>query len=235
MSFVYQFIWTPIAVFFVGYLLLRFMGKRAVSEMSSFDLLVTIVLGTAITEPIVTKRLGVAAYYSVIVCIVYYVFARVSLNNKFKKWFHASPTVLIRNGDIDENGLRQTKMTVNELMGELRVNGMAKVQDIEIALMEETGKISVIPKSDVRPIQPSDLNLQVSDVYIPIPIIIDGHVLSENLGYIKKDKGWLETQMKGISKLSTVTLATYDPKSDGLQIDQPTAKTKSGIDNYSPH
>src|SRR5699024_11726704 len=75
MGFLFQYIWTPIAVFVVGYLLLRIMGKKAVAEMSSFDLLVTIVLGTTITEPIVTKRLGVASYFAIAIAVVYLLFS----------------------------------------------------------------------------------------------------------------------------------------------------------------
>lgn len=123
MSLLFQYVWAPIAVFIVGYILLRIMGKKAVAEMSSFDLLVTIVLGTTITEPIVTKRLGVASYFAIAITIVYLVFSFLSLSNKFKRIITSSPTVLLRNGDIDERGLRKVRLNIDEFIGTLRVKG----------------------------------------------------------------------------------------------------------------
>lgn len=229
MSYIFQFFWTPLAVFVVGYSLLRLMGKRAVSEMSSFDLLVIIVLGTTITEPIVTKRLSVAAYYSVVISIVYFIFSSLTLFNKLKTPLTASPTVLVRSGDIDEKGLKKTRLTINELLGELRVNGYSKVQDVELALMEETGKISVIPTSKARALQPSDLNLTPSKAYVPIPLVIDGQLFAQNLGYIQKNQDWLFEQLKNqnISDYKRVSLATYDPQSDGVQVDKVTSPSQS--------
>lgn len=113
------------------------MGKTAVAAMTSFDLLVVLVLGTAITEPIVTKRLGIASYYSVAIAMIYLVFSRLSIANRFKKILRSSPTVLIRNGDIDEKGLRKVRVSVNELLGELRINGYSNVQDVEMATMND--------------------------------------------------------------------------------------------------
>lgn len=222
MSYFFHFVWTPFSVFVVGYVLLRIMGKRAVSEMSSFDLLVTIVLGTTITEPIVTKRLGVASFYSVAICCIYICFSTLTLRNKLKKKLTADPTVLVEKGDINEKGLRKTRLTINELLGELRVNGISKVQDVELALMEETGKISVIPTSTARPLQPSDLNLIPPPAYVPVPLIIDGCILDQNLGYINKNRDWLFKQIpcQNPSECESVTLATYDPGVDGVKLDK---------------
>lgn len=230
----YQYIWTPIAVFFVGYVLLRIMGKRAVNEMSSFDLLITIVVGTAISEPIVTKRLDIASYYSVAIAMVYIIFSRLTLTKPLKKLFTSSPTVLIRGGDIDEQALRKSKMSVQELLGQLRVSGYSKVQDVELATMEETGQISVLPKSTARPIQPSDLQLQVKPAFIPIPLIIDGEVIEHNLIYLNKDKKWLEYQLLNYDDFSNITLATYEQ--DGtVSVDTKNVHNHdSGASNYKP-
>ncbi|MEB3101419.1 DUF421 domain-containing protein [Ferviditalea candida] len=239
MHFLFQYIWTPIAVFLVGFILLRLMGKTAVATMTSFDLLVVLVLGTAITEPIVTKRLGIASYYSVAIAMIYLAFSRLSIANRFKKILRSSPTVLIRNGDIDEQGLRKSRITVNELLGELRVNGYPNVQDVEMATMEETGKISVILKSDVRPLQPKDLSMAASPTFIPIPLIIDGEIIEQNLQYLNKDKKWLYQQLLAYSidegNLKKVTLAAFNQKGFiDVDTNDPTDRNQ-GPHNYRPN
>lgn len=238
MSFLFHYVWTPFAVFLVGYVLLRVMGKKAVSQMSSFDLLVTLILSTTITEPIVTKRLGVATYFSIAIALIYLFFSSLSLKRKFKKILTSSPTVLVRNGDIDEQGLKQVKLNTDQLLGELRVKGYPDISDLAIVLMEETGQISAIPKADKRPIQPSDFNITPSPMYIPIPIIIDGEIVEHNLKYIEKDLNWLSNQLRSynmsIENIESITLATLNQKGF-LNIDTTDRnKMNKGIYNYKP-
>lgn len=237
MSLLFQYVWAPIAVFIVGYILLRIMGKKAVAEMSSFDLLVTIVLGTTITEPIVTKRLGVASYFAIVITIVYLVFSFLSLSNKFKRIITSSPTVLLRNGDIDERGLRKVRLNIDEFIGTLRVKGYENLKDLALVTMEETGQISAIPKADKRPIQPGDLNMSPSPTYIPIPIIIDGELIKHNLKYIQKDINWLTSQLQAnnlsLENIKKVTLATFNQKGY-LDVDTTERKKQDNIYEYKP-
>ncbi|UJF32865.1 DUF421 domain-containing protein [Paenibacillus hexagrammi] len=192
------------------------MGKRSVAEMSSFDLLAILILGTTITEPIVTKRLGIASYYSVSIALIYLVLTELVQRTRLKKVLTFDPTVLIKNGDIDEKGVKKAKLTINELLGELRVKGYTRVQDVELATMEESGDISVIAKADYRPLQPSDLNLAVKQAFIPIPLIIEGQILQPNIQYLNKTEEWLMNKLasKQIKKddLSKITLATLNQK-----------------------
>jgi uncharacterized membrane protein YcaP (DUF421 family) len=223
----YDFLITPVAVFAVAYIFLRMAGKKAVSEMNSFDLLFVIVLGTIVSEPLVTKKLPQALSYSAVFLIIYMLFSLATLHNKLRWFLIASPTVLIRNGDIDEKGLRKVRMTVGELYSELRSKGYTKSSDIELAMLEEMGKFSVIPKSNQRPLQPSDLNLQPSPTFIPIPVVMDGQIIDHNLKYLQKDRDWLDLQLKAhslsIKDIKKVTLAVVNQKGS-LE-----------VDNNSPH
>ncbi|MGM8214922.1 DUF421 domain-containing protein [Bacillaceae bacterium W0354] len=238
MDIVYHFILTPLAVFVVGYILLRIMGKKAVAEMSSFDLLVILILGTVISEPIVTKRLEIALYYAIIISIIYLIFSYLSINNKFKKVLTSSPTVLVRNGDIDERGLRKVKLNTEELLGELRVKGYTNISDLAVVIMEETGQISAIPKADKRPVQPSDLNMAPSPTFIPIPIIINGELIEHNLKYVKKDKNWLTAQLQSynlsLEEMDKISLATFNQQGY-LDLDTIDRKDQdSGVYSYKP-
>lgn len=212
--FLYLYIVTPIVVFLVGYILLRFMGKKAVSEMTGFELLAVLILGTAISEPVVTKQLGIASYYAATIAFLYIGFSYLRLNNRLNEVMDPKPTVLIRGGDIQEKGLKKARMTTKELIAELRKNGYAKTSDVEMATLEKIGNVTVIPKSDARPIQASDLQFLPSPAFIPIPLIMDGKINDHNVTYLQKDRDWLYQQLQAynLSKddIQHITLAVYN-------------------------
>lgn len=209
-----QFVWTPIAVFLVGYILLRWMGKKAVAEMNSFDLLVTMVLATAIAEPVVTKRLYVASYYAFAITVVYMILSSLTMKNKLKRVLISKPTILVKDGDIKEEGLRREKLTVNELLAVLRVKGYTDVRDVALAVMEQVGKVSVIPKADARPVQPRDMQLAVPPTFIPVALIVDGEIIDQNLKLVHRDRDWLMKQLASYEihpeRVKKVTLATFN-------------------------
>jgi uncharacterized membrane protein YcaP (DUF421 family) len=238
LSIVYQYIITPIVVFVVGYLFLRFTGKKAVSQMTSIDLLFVLILGTVISEPVVTKNLGIASLYALVITLVYFGFTYLVLNNKLRWMLIDSPTVLVRNGDIDEKGLRKVRMTTGELISQLRTKGYANTKDIDMATMEDVGKISVIPKSDARPIQPKDLQMTPSPTFIPIPVIMNGQIIDHNLKYLDKDRDWLEQQLiaqgHAIDNIDEITLAAVNQKRT-VDVDTESPKNNDkGSYSYKP-
>ena len=100
-------------------------------------------------------------------------------------------------------------MPMNELLSQLRVKGFTDTQNIAIAIMEETGDLSVIPMSAYRPVQPNDLNLNVKREYLPIPLIMDGQILNYNLRYLKLDQDWLMNEVEKMGEtIKKITLAT---------------------------
>lgn len=101
-------------------------------------------------------------------------------------------------------------MPINELLSHLRVKGYTDTRNIALAVMEETGSISVIPKSKYRPVQPNDLKLTVKKEYIPIPLIMDGQIIYHNLKYLKLEQGWLMNEVKKLGeKVENIMLATF--------------------------
>jgi uncharacterized membrane protein YcaP (DUF421 family) len=197
-------------VFTAGYLLLRLTGKKAVSQMHTFDLLYIFVLTNIISTPLEEENLGKAMAYAVITVIFYKILIRISLFNKLRWILYERPTVLIRNGDIDRKGLKKVRMPMNELLSHLRVKGYTDTQNIALAVMEETGDLSVIPKSDYRPVQPNDLNLKMKKEYVPIPLIMDGQIIYHNLKYLQIEQSWLMDEVgKSGEKVENVMLATY--------------------------
>jgi uncharacterized membrane protein YcaP (DUF421 family) len=185
-------------------------GKKAVSQMHTFDLLYIFVITNIISTPLEVSNLGKAITYAGITVILYKVFIRLSLNNKLRWILYESPTVLIKDGDIDRKGLKKVRMPMKELLSHLRVQGYNDTQNIAMAVMEETGSISVIPKSGYRPVQPNDLNLKVKKEYLPIPLIMDGQILNHNLKYLQIDRDWLIEEVEKLGgKVKEIMLATY--------------------------
>ena len=106
-------------------------------------------------------------------------------------------------------GLKKVRMPMNELLSQLRVKGFTDTQNIAIAIMEETGDLSVIPMSAYRPVQPNDLNLNVKREYLPIPLVMDGQILYHNLRYLQLDQDWLMNEVEKMGEtIKKITLAT---------------------------
>nr|WP_243096929.1 DUF421 domain-containing protein [Thermohalobacter berrensis] len=108
--------------------------------------------------------------------------------------------------------LKKVRMNIPLLISELRQKGYQKVADVEYAILEPNGELSVIPKAQARPVQPSDLAITPSPTVLSFPIIIDGKLNDENLKYLNKDKKWLMTQLKAfnVEKIEDVLLAQVD-------------------------
>ena len=215
--------------------MLRVTGKKAVSQMDTFDLLYIFVLTNIISSPVEVESVGKAITYAVIIVILYKIFIRLSLHNKLRWILYERPTVLIRNGDIDRKGLKKVRMPMNELLSHLRVKGYTDTQHIAMAAMEETGSISVIPKSEYRPLQPNDLNWKVKKEYLPIPLIMDGQILLHNLKYLQLEQSWLINEVeKTGKKAEEIMLATFLENGTIFIDDNEIQTHKNGPYSYSP-
>lgn len=230
----------PLLIFIVSYIYIRIGGKKAVSEMNSFDLLFVLVMGTIVSEPLVSKNLLESLTYGAVFLAAYMLFSYASLTNKLRWLLSSSPTILIKNGDIDEKGLRKERLTTNELLSILRLKNFYNLADVELAVMERTGKVSVIPKSHARPLQPNDIQLHPSPTFIPIPLIMNGQILNHNLMFLQKDKDWLTMQLHAhqlsIDNISDVTLGTYNQQGT-LSIDTDNPNDNANTNNpysYKP-
>lgn len=123
-----------------------------------------------------------------------------------------TPTILIDNGKILEKGLKKVKMDINDLLEECRNAGFFDMSQIESAVMEVNGKLSILPKSEYRPLTPNDMNIKVEEEYIKSPVIIDGKIMINNLKNMKKTESWLKKNLKslGYKNIENLLLVTID-------------------------
>lgn len=186
----------------LGFVLLltltRIMGRKMMSQLTFFDYVVGITLGTVTGSFILGTK-----YTSISAAAVLIVFTGLLISTGWfstksffiRKWVNGEPVVLIENGHIVEQSMKQTRLTLDTLMMKLRDKSIFNIHDVEFAVFEMDGKISVLPKSQKQPITPSDLSVPTGYSGLMKNVIMDGEVLEENLTEVQLDMEWLQKQL----------------------------------------
>ncbi|SHK28858.1 DUF421 domain-containing protein [Tepidibacter formicigenes] len=185
-----------ILLFTIGIIIMRIMGKSAITQLTPYDLMAIIIIGTIISEPLISTEIKPTIISLASLILFYIIYSKLSLNQIFNKFLLGEPTILIKQGKIDEKNLEKEHISLIQLTSILRTNGYPKLDDVEYAILEPTGEISIIPKSSVRNVSISDLNIPVEPEKLPIAVIIDGKIQKKNLKLIHKDEKWLNNKLK---------------------------------------
>lgn len=175
---------------------MRIMGKSAIIQLTPYDLMAIVIIGTVVSEPLISTEVKPTLIVLFVLTTIYICYSRLSLNQFFNKLLLGSPIILIKHGKIIEKNIKKEHLSLIQLTAILRTNGYPKIDDIEYAILEPTGEISIIPKPDIRGLTVSDLNLYQEYEGLPIGVIIDGKVQKKNLKLINKDKTWLDAKLK---------------------------------------
>lgn len=194
----------------------KIIGKKQVSELSLFDYVIGISIGNFSAEISLSNDIQyVNAFVAVMVFgIISYLVSLWSLKSmRMRRFFLGKPTMLIQEGHIIRKNLKKVRMNVNELLQQCRTNGNFDLNEIEYAIMESNGQISILPKAIEKPVTPKDMQLKVDKSYMCADVIIDGKIIINNLLNMNKDKAWLlkELKVKGYNDCSGILLATLDP------------------------
>ena len=206
---------TSIGSVVVLFILTKLMGKRQLSQLSMFDYINGITIGSIAAEMATSleddflKPLLAMVIYALFSILISYVSCKSIVLRKF---LSGEPLVLMKNGKIYENNLKKAKLDIDEFLVQCRNSGYFDVSNIEEALLEPNGKISFLPISKQRPVTPQDLNLSVPKDAFVINVIVDGNIMKENLKYTGNEEKWLKKQLdkQGISRVEDVFLATWD-------------------------
>ena len=131
----------------------------------------------------------------------------------FRKIMSGQPAILIYRGKLDEKALRKESITINELQERLRVDNIFNLGDVEYAILETNGELTVIQKPEKRTLTPQDLNITPEYEGIPYDLVVEGKIMHENLKTLGKDEIWLKKQLKKFDANPENTLvATLDGK-----------------------
>lgn len=196
------------------FLITKLLGKKQVSQLSLFDYVIGISIGNFAAE--ISVGLETPFLYGILSILIFgfvaYLVSVVTMKSiRLRRFFIGVPTPIIQNGKILEENLRRVKFDINDMLEECRNNNYFDISEIEYALLEANGKLSILPKGEYKNPTIKDLNLKPQKQGLCANVIIDGKIMLENLKNCKKDKDWLlkELQVKGYA-LQNILLATLD-------------------------
>lgn len=201
-------------MFGVLFAAIRLMGKRQVGELEISELVITFMLSELAVVPISDKNVPII--YSVVpifilISIEVFLSFVLSKNSFLKKIILGKPSVIIYKGKIDQKELRRLRMSVSELIGELRLKGIASVSDVEYAIVEDNGQLSVFTKKSLAPLTPKDVGINTRENGIAHCIISDGKLFCDNLKLIGKNENWVFEILKERNEnIKNVFLMTVD-------------------------
>lgn len=208
-------IFMSIGSFIALFILTKIMGDRQVSQLSMFDYINGITIGSIAAE--MATSLEENFLHPLIAMTIYALFsiAMAILSNKslkLRKLFEGEPILLYDNGKLYRKNLKKAKMDLNEFLTQCRNSGYFDLNNIQTAVLETNGKISFLPVSAQRPATPADLQLSPAQEKLVINVILDGVVLRENLKFTGNNEEWLNKQLEAqrIKRVSDVFLATCD-------------------------
>lgn len=204
-----------LVLYIVVVAVMRFMGKRQIGELQPFELVIAIMLSELAAVPM--QDTGIPLIHGLIP-IFTLMFLEILLSyitlksRKARKLICGTASVLIQHGTVMEDELRKQRFNLDDLMEELRLSGHLNISDIEYAILENSGKLSIIPKAANSPVTRKDLNLSQNDEKLPVALVLDGHPIKYNLKYIGQDEKWLLDKLSeyNINKFEDTFIAMLD-------------------------
>lgn len=195
---------------------LRLMGKRQIGELEPSELVLTMMISDLATVPM--QDFGIPLLAGVIPILtllsVSLLLSQLSLRNlRFRKLVCGVPTVLIREGVVQQSAMQANRYTVDELLEQLRGAGISKISDVQYAILENSGQLSVLPRAARQPLTPEQMGVPLrQEETLPVVLINDGRLLLRNLNACGKDKNWLQHVLHdhNVSTPREVFLLTLD-------------------------
>ena len=197
-------------------IVMRLMGKREISQMQPSELVIAIMIADLASVPMADT--GIPIFNGIIpnfaLLLFQLIISIINLKSiQLRKIICGKPRMLIYRGKIDERALKKEKITINELQERLRQINIFTIGDVEYAILETSGQISVIQKPEKRNTIPEDFNIIPTYEGIPYDLIIDGKVMYDNLKKIGKDEKWLKKEVEKFKiKPEDALIVTFDGK-----------------------
>jgi len=192
------------------------MGKREVGQLSLFDLVVAIMIAELaaipLSDPSIPILNGIVPVATLVLLEIVLSYASLKFLAA-RRIIEGTPSIIIERGKMLEAEMRRLRYSVDDMISQMREQGIYNIADVEFAILETNGKLSIILKSAKRPVTPEDLLIQPPYEGLPIPLISDGSLLMENLARAEKSRAWLECALRkdhrcGIADVLYATLDT---------------------------
>jgi len=198
--------------FVFALVLLRLTGRKALTQLNYFDFLTVSMIGGLFTNYITNPSQSLKIYLAPAAVIAADLLAdRIAIKSRTgRKLLEGEPVIFIQNGKIIEKNLAKMHYNIGEVLAALRYQGIFNLSDVEFAVLEIDGKISVLKKSQQNPLTPKDLNIPTQYKGLSSVVVSDGKILPENLRKNNLNHSWLENKLKerGINDISRIFLAS---------------------------
>ncbi|ANE48924.1 membrane protein [Paenibacillus swuensis] len=202
--------------------MLRVMGKREIGKLSVFDLVISIMIAEiavmVLEDEDISLFLGVVPMITLVFIQVLIAFITLK-SRKLRQWFDGKPSLLIENGKLNRSEMQRQRYNLDDLLLQLRENRINNVADVEFAILETSGKLTVVPK-EVRAFKDRNQGLPEQRKFpfryegLPMALIMDGKVQDENLTKIGQTRFWLKNKLQeqGVTDFKKVFLCSVDYK-----------------------
>lgn len=205
-----------IVLYIIVLIVMRAMGKREIGQLQPFELAISIMIADLASIPM--TEIGIPITNGIIpilgLLVMHLLISLINLKSiKLREIICGKPRILIYRGKIDEKALKKEKFTINELQERLRGDNVMNLGDVEYAILETNGEVTVIQKPEKRGTIVEDLNIEPTYEGIPYDLVIDGKVMYKNLQSIGKNYNWLKKQVEKFNMLPEEALVvTIDGK-----------------------
>ena len=204
------------------FIITKIMGHKQVAQLDFFDYVSGITIGSIGAE-LATE---LEKPYKPLIALAIYGLASLLLNllahriPRTRKYINGTPTILMNDGNLYRKNLKKAKLDLSEFMLLCREQGYFDLDEIQTAIFEHNGKLSILPKAANRPATPDDLKITAKATHIGVEVIMDGRVMGENLSRMGRDVNWLTKQLniQGCKDAKEIFLGIYRPEEDKLTL-----------------
>ena len=195
---------------------LRLTGKRQIGQLEPIEFVLMMLLSDLASVPM--QDFGLPLLQGVIpiatLLALSTLLSGISMCSvRFRSLVCGEPTLIIRDGILQQSAMKRSRLTLDEVLEELRVQGVSALDDVKYAVLETSGQLSVLLRADVQPATPRQMGLKVADdVFIPVILIDNGRLMGKNLQKLGLDEKWLQKQLKThkVHRVQEVFLMTAD-------------------------
>lgn len=188
-----------IILYLIVLIVMRLMGKREIGQLQPFELAISIMIADLASIPM--TEIGIPIFNGIIpilgLLVMHLTISVINIKSlKAREIICGKPSILIYRGKINEKALIKERFTINELEERLRGNNVVNLGDVEYAILETSGQVTVIQKPEKRNTIPEDFNITPEYEGIPYDLVVDGKVMNKNLKAIGKNYAWLKKQVE---------------------------------------
>lgn len=205
-----------IILYLIVLIVMRIMGKREIGQLQPFELAISIMIADLASIPMTETGIPIARGIIPILglLVMHLLISLLNLKSiRARAIVCGKPRILIYRGKIDEKALKKERFTINELEERLRGNNVVNIGDVEYAILETSGQVTVIQKPNKRTTIPEDFNIMPDYEGIPYDLVVDGKVMDKNLQEIGRNYEWLRKEVGKFNMLpEEALLVTFDGK-----------------------